>query len=256
MVRGRIRSQLQYPLGFALDVAGTCLIAALDLVAIVVLFANVDVMVGWSALQICVLFGIAQLSFAVAELAVGHLDRLPIELRAGTFDGVLVKPRSSLLLIVASDFTLRRVGQVALAFCVLVLSWSRVGPRLDPYVIALTLLTVATGTAIFCGIWVIGAATTFWTVDTMEITNAFTYGGRQLSTFPIGIYSQWVRRLVLFVVPLGCVAYFPVRYLVGLEPRNASSLVRFVGVPAAIAVGTVAGFVWRAAVRTYRGTGS
>ncbi len=256
LVGGRVRSQLQYPWGFVSDSIGTMLLAALDLAAVLVLFSNVPTMAGWSVLQVCVLFGVAQTAFALAELLVGHLDKLPVELRSGNFDTVLLQPRSSLLLMIASDFSIRRVGQVLLSLGVLVVAWYRLGLSIGLGALALLLLTITAGTAIFCAIWVIGAASTFWTVDTMELTNSLTYGGRQLTSYPIGIYGAWMRRFVLFVVPLGCVAYFPVRHLVGREPIGAPAAVRVVGVPAALALSAVAGVVWRAAVRTYRGTGS
>ena len=256
LVSGRARSQLQYRWGFVFDVLGATLVGALDLVAVLVLFSNIAVMDGWSALEVCVLFGVAQTAFALADLLVGHLDRLPVELRAGTFDTVLLQPRSSLLLMIASDFSVRRVGQVALSLAVLAVAWTRLGLGVAPLDVALVTLTLVTGTVIFAAIWVIGAATTFWTIDTMELTNSLTYGGRQLTSYPLGIYHAWLRRFVVFVVPLGCVAYFPVRHLVGLEPASTSPLVRLAGVPAAAGLVVVAGFAWRAAVRTYRGTGS
>jgi ABC-2 type transport system permease protein len=256
LVGGRARSQLQYPMGFAFDALGATCTAALDLVALLVLFSNIDVMDGWSVAQVCVLFGVAQTSFACAELLVGHLDKLPVELRAGTFDMVLLQPRSSLLLMIASDFSLRRLGQLALALVTMVVAWQRLDVALEPGSLALLALTVVTGTVIFCTVWVIGAASTFWTIDTMELTNSLTYGGRQLTSYPLGIYQAWVRRFVVFVVPLGCVAYFPVRHVVGLDPAGTSTLTRFAGVPAAVGLVLVASLVWRAAVRTYRGTGS
>lgn len=256
LVRSRVRSQLQYPWGFVSDALGAMLVGALDLVALLILFSNVPTMAGWSALQVCVLFGVAQTSFALADLVVGHLDSLPGELRTGTFDMVLLQPRSSLLLVIASDFSLRRIGQVVLSLGVLVVAWQRLGLPIGPGTVVLLTATITAGTLIFCAIWVIGAASTFWTVDTMEITNSLTYGGRQLTSYPIGIYGAWLRRFILFVVPLGCVAYFPVRHLVGQEPSDAAAVLRVSGVPAAIGLGIIAGVVWRAAVRTYRGTGS
>ncbi|MFN8020298.1 MAG: ABC-2 family transporter protein [Acidimicrobiales bacterium] len=256
LVGGRARSQLQYPAGFALDVVGATFTAALDLVALLVLFSNIDVMDGWSVAQVCVLFGVAQTAFALAELLVGHLDKLPVELRAGSFDMVLLQPRSSLLLMVASDFSMRRLGQLALALVTMAIAWQRAGLSLEPSDAVLLVLTVVTGTVIFGAVWVIGAASTFWTIDTMELTNSFTYGGRQLTSYPLGIYHAWLRRFVVFVVPLGCVAYFPVRHVVGLDPPGTSPFTRVAGVPAAVGLVLVASIVWRAAVRTYRGTGS
>jgi ABC-2 type transport system permease protein len=122
--------------------------------------------------------------------------------------------------------------------------------------VALVFVTMASGALIFGAIWTIGASTTFWTIDTMEITNSFTYGGRQLTQFPMSIYEGWLRRFVTFVVPLAAVAYFPVRAVLDLEPDGTPSWQRFVGVPVAVVLWAIALLVWGAALRTYRGTGS
>ena len=47
--------------------------------------------------------------------------------------------------------------------------------------------------------------------------NAFTYGGSFLSQYPIGIFARWLRGLVVFVVPLAFVAYFPALYVLDKE---------------------------------------
>ncbi|MEZ5256662.1 MAG: ABC-2 family transporter protein [Ilumatobacteraceae bacterium] len=78
-------------------------------------------------------------------------------------------------------------------------------------------------------IWITGAASTFWTIDTMEITNSFTYGGRQLTSYPMTIYSSWLRRLVTYAVPLAVVGYYPVRGVLEREPAGTPVWVRSCG---------------------------
>ncbi len=90
----------------------------------------------------------------------------------------------------------------------------------------------------------------------MELVNAFTYGGSFLSQYPIGIFARWLRGLVVFVVPLAFVAYFPALYVLGKDdalglPRElqyASPLV-------AVATTVAAAAIWRNAVRRYRSAG-
>ncbi len=256
LVGSRVRSQLQYRTGFAVDVVGVTATSLLDLVTVLVLFANVPALAGWSVAQCCLLYGTAQTSFALADSVFGQLDTLPTMLRSGEFDNVLLKPRSSLLLTISSDFSARRIGQLAQALVVLALAWASAGVTVTPGHVALAAVTVVAGFGVFGGIWIIGGASTFWTIDTMEITNSFTYGGRQMTSYPMTVYGRWLRRFVTFAVPLACVAYFPVRYLVGLEPSGSGWWVRFAGVAATAGLAVVASVVWRAAVRSYRGTGS
>ena len=74
---------------------------------------------------------------------------------------------------------------------------------------------------------------------------------------PLDIYQRWFRNFLIFVVPLGCVAYFPVERLLGRPDRlgapdwmlDLSLLFGFVFLIVALGV-------WRFGVRLYTSTGS
>ena len=72
---------------------------------------------------------------------------------------------------------------------------------------------IVNGAVIFAAIWVIGAAITFWTVETSEVTNVFTYGGEALVSYPMPIYAEGIRRFFTYVVPLVFVSYLPALYI-------------------------------------------
>jgi ABC-2 type transport system permease protein len=256
VIAARMRTKTEYRAAFAIDVISAAAFSCIDLIVVAVLFSNVSVLGGWSAYEVAFLFGVAQGSFAIADLFFGHLDRLPQLIRTGEFDSVLLQPRRALTTVLTLDIELRRIGSVLVNVVVLAVAWTQVGDRINGADIALVALTIASGAVIFGAIWVIGASSTFWTIDTMEITNTFTYGGRQLTQFPMTIYGTWLRRFVTFVVPLAAVAFFAVRHVLDLEPDGTGWWVRFGGVPAATALWGTAALVWGAALRAYRGTGS
>ena len=75
--------------------------------------------------------------------------------------------------------------------------------------------TIAGGVALFFGLMVIQGALAFWTTESLEVMNLLTYGGVQAAQFPLGLYEKWFRNFLIFVVPIGCVAYFPVLAILG-----------------------------------------
>ena len=77
------------------------------------------------------LYGIAAISFALTDLAIGHLDLFPQMIRDGTFDQILVRPLPSLFQVIASDFALRRVGKILQGVAVLVVALVAARHRLD-----------------------------------------------------------------------------------------------------------------------------
>jgi viologen exporter family transport system permease protein len=256
LVSARVRAQWQYRTSFALDVVGVFLVTFLDFAAILVIFDNVPQLEGWSVQEVALLYGIAGVGFALAELAVGHLDLLSQLIRDGNFDLVLVRPRGSLLQVIASDFRLRQVGRLLQSATVLVYALVVVDVDWTADRVAAVVVAVLAGAAIFCAVWVAGITIVFWAVEGRESANSFTDGGNFLSQYPIDVYATWLQRFVTFVIPMAFVAYFPATYVLDKpDPLGAPDWVPFASPAVALIAAVAAGYVWRHAVRHYRSAG-
>jgi len=256
LVGARIRSQLEYRLSAAFQLVGTALLTALDFAAVAAIFANVDQLGDWSIREVALLYALATISFALTDLVVGHLDLLPQMIREGTLDGILVRPLPSLFQLVAADFAIRRVGKALQGVGVLIFALVTVDIDWSVGRVLAIPFAIAAGAVIYAAVWVSLATIAFWIVDAIEVVNAFTYGGSFLSQYPIGIFARWLRGLVVFVVPIAFVAYFPALYLLDKDdalglPRAFSFVSPLVACLAAIA----ATAIWRNAVRHYRSAG-
>ena len=119
LVGARLRAQLEYRFSAVLQVLGTALLTIGDFVAIVVIFANIPELGGWTVQEVALLYALATVSFAFTDIAIGHLDLFPQMIREGTFDQILVRPLPSLFQVVASDFAIRRFGRVLQGLAVL-----------------------------------------------------------------------------------------------------------------------------------------
>ena len=256
LIGARIRAQLEYRVSAGLQVIGTALLTALDFVAIAVIFANVPELGEWDVAEVALLYALATISFAFADLAIGHLDLFPQMIREGTFDQILVRPLPSLFQIVAADFAVRRVGKVLQGIAVLVfalvvldIDWT-IGR-----VLAIP-LAIAAGAVIYSAVWIALATVAFWIVDAIEVVNAFTYGGSFLAQYPLGIFARWLQGLVVFVVPLAFVAYFPALYILGKDDTlGLPEALQYASPAVAVVTALVAGVVWRNAVGHYRSAG-
>jgi ABC-2 type transport system permease protein len=257
LVGAQIRSQLQYRVSFALETVGMFLFAFMDLFAILVIFHNVPQLAGWSSAEVVFLYGTAMLAFSLTDLVIGHLDLFPQTIRDGKFDLVLVRPRGTLLQVVAADFQIRRVGKIAQSTIVLVaaivvldIDWT-----IDRALFLPTM--VVAGALIYGGVWVAAICVAFWTVEGREAANAFTYGSSFLAQYPINVYAAWLRRFFAFVIPAAFVSYFPSLHVLGKQdPLGLPRFLQLASPVVAIVVCVVAGLLWRFAVRHYRSTGS
>jgi ABC-2 type transport system permease protein len=257
LVGAQIRSQLQYRLSFALNLFGMSVITFLDFAVILVLFEQIDALGEWSVAEVALLYAVSAMSFALTDIAIGHLDLLPRMIREGDLDLVLVRPLGSLFQVIASDFQLRRLGKFLQGFAVLVVAVSQLDVDWTVARAGMLVLGVVAGAAIFAGVWIGLATVAFWLIDSIEVVNAFTYGGNFLAQYPVNVFGPWLRRLVLFVVPVAFVSYFPALYVLDKpDPLGLPSALQFASPAVAVVTCVGGGLLWRNAVRHYRSVGA
>lgn len=257
LVGARMRAQFQYRLSFALDLVGAFLITFIDFLGIAVLFTHLPRLSGWSLAEVAFFYGTANISFAICDMLVGHLDVFSQMIRDGSFDLYLVRPVGSLFQVLASELALRRIGRIGQGMAVLAYALAQLHLAWTPAKVLLLLLMIVSGTGIYAGVWIIATAVAFWTTDVREMTNAFTYGGSFLASYPINIFGGWTRRLLAFVVPMAFVSYFPgLSILDRPDPIGAPHVLRYCTPLVALAVLFIATRVWGIGVRHYRSTGS
>jgi ABC-2 type transport system permease protein len=256
LVGAQIRSQVQYRVSFGLELVGAFLIAFLDFLAVLVIFHNTPRLAEWTVQEVAFLYALSSITFALTDLLIGHLDLFPRLIRDGNFDVLLVRPRGTLFQVIASDFQLRRLGKAAQGVLVLVYALGALHIDWTPARVVVLLVSIPAGVLIFSAVWVAFGCLAFWTVDSGEFTNAFTYGGNFLAQYPIDIYGAWLRRFLAYLVPLAFVCYFPALYILCKhDPLGLPRVLQFLSPAVALAAACVAGAAWRFAVRHYRSAG-
>ena len=257
LIAARMRGDLQYRVSFALQVVGNFGLYMLSFAGIFFLFGHFETMAGWRVGEIAFLYGLSGLAFGIAHLLAAGFSTFSQMVVRGEFDRVLVRPVGTMLQVLASDIQLRRIGDVlqgavalAIAFRLVDLDWT-LGRALYLPVVVLS------AAVLFLALFSLQATLCFWTTEATEVANAFTYGGRELARYPVHIFDFWLRRLFLFVIPLGFVVYAPSLYLLNKpDPLGLPIWARFVAPFAAIGFALLAGAVWRLGVHHYRSTGS
>ena len=118
-------------------------------------------------------------------------------------------------------------------------------------------LAITGGVCLFLGLSVLLATIAFWTIEPLEIMNAFTDGGAYAAQYPMTIYRSWFRRFFTFVVPLACANYLPGLAILGKEDPLGTPFwapwVAPLGGPLFLLLSLQ---LWRLGVRRYMSTGS
>ena len=249
------RAALAYRTSFWMMTVGAFVISSLDFVGIWIVFHSVDSLGGFTLPQIGFLYGATGLGMAFADLVVGRVEQLGRMIRMGELDVMMVRPVPLLAQVCAAEFAPRRFARVAQA--ALVFAWSATYVEWDLVRAVLTVVMVVSGSVIFFDLFITFACIQFWTADSSEVANAFTYGGNTVTQYPLTVYPVGVVKGLTFVLPLAFVNWYPALYVLGVDdPFGMPAWLQFASPLAALATTVVAGLAWRTGVRHYRSTGS
>lgn len=256
VLASRLRSQTSYRANFALDVVSSLLVGLVELAEVWVLYHAAHSVGGLTLSGVLLVWGLAEIGFSLADMVVGHCDRLPTFVRAGTVDVFWLRPQPVLLQLMTSDISLRRLARtlVGVAALVAALRLNHLSPTAGH--VTMVLVAVASAFAIFSGTFVAAAGVQFFVLNGSELANAFTYGGRYASTQPASVWSRPMLALFGFAVPMVFCGYLPTLWLLGLpSPVWLPAWAAWLAPLAAAWTWLLAGTAWRFGTRHYQGGG-
>lgn len=253
----RLRGQMAYPASFWMQIVSNFLINFAEVAALFAMFYRFDSLGGWTLGDVALLHGISMVAFSLGDTIAVGLDSVPNQIRHGEFDSVLIRPLSSWLQAIVSEVSLRHLGQLIQGLLILGFSFAVVEIDWTLARAAMLVVAIGTGVALYIGLFTLVAVLSFWTVNSIEAVNAFTYGGSTLARYPMHIYQRWMRGLFLFIIPIGFTAWFPALYILGKDdPLGLPPWFRFIGPPVVALFCLVVAWAWRQGIRHYRSTGS
>ncbi|GAB3536107.1 ABC-2 family transporter protein [Arthrobacter tecti] len=256
LVGARLRSQLAFRGSFATDVVGQVVLNLTEFIELYAIVNNIPTFGGMTFAQTLLVFGLASLSFALADLLMGETDSMAETIRTGRLEVMLVRPVPILLQLVTSDFQLRRVGRAAFSVVALAAALLLTDIDWEPAKVLLIIVTPIAGIVIFCALYLGAGAMQFWLLDGRQFANAFTYGGRYVSTMPGAALFLPMQVFFTFVIPATLVAYAPSLILLDLEgPAGIPQWTGWLGLPAAVVLSAAMLLFWRSAIKKYTGAG-
>lgn len=250
-----VRSSLAYPVSFWMLTVGSFLVTLLDFVGLALMFHTIPTLGGFGLREVALLYGVSGIGIGVGDLLIGSVEQVGLHVRTGTLDAMLTRPVPLIVQICADRFALRRLGRISQAVVVLgygvgAVDWT--APK-----VALTAVMLVSASAIFFSFFVAFSCIQFWTVDSTEFANAFTYGGNTMTQYPMTIFPREVLKGLTFVVPVAFVNWYPCLYLLDRpDPFGLPAWFAVLSPVVAVLTATVAALAWRTGVRHYTSTGS
>lgn len=256
VLAARMRAQRSYRANFRLDLASSLIVGLVELAEVWVLFHSVHTIGGFTFAQVLLVFGLADITFSLADLVVGHCDNLPTYIRAGTLEVFYLRPQPLLLQLITSDISLRRLARAAVGLTCLVIGLAVNDIDWSPDKVALLILAFLSGLAIFSAMFVWAAGMQFFLLNGAEATNAFVYGGRYSASQPAAVWNRPLKVVFGFLFPMAFTAYLPALALLDLPgPDWLPAWLGWCAPLAAVWAWAMASLAWRVGVRHYQGGG-
>ncbi|MBN2392648.1 MAG: ABC-2 family transporter protein [Anaerolineae bacterium] len=259
LISVNIRAQMQYRAAFLLDLLGTGIGTAAAFGTLALILQRFGDIGGWTLPEIAFLYGTVETAFGLMDMIFSGFDPKTFgqQVRRGTFDQVLLRPVNVTLQILGSDFALRRLARIAQG--VLVLGFALLRTDIHWTVLKVLYMPVILGSLVcfFGALFVVGSTITFWTVESIEVVNIFTYGGVEMMSYPMSVYNKWLRRFFTFVLPGIFMNYYPALYILGKpDPFGMPSFTPLLCPVVGVGMLLAALAFWDYGIKHYQSTGT
>ncbi|MCA9943294.1 MAG: ABC-2 family transporter protein [Anaerolineales bacterium] len=244
-----ILGELEYRANFFIQVFESILGLVVALGGLAVVFEHTDHLGGWSPDQLVALVGIYLLVGGLINMVINpSMERFMQDVRQGTLDFTLVKPADSQLLVSVQRVEIWKLVDVLIGLAVIGVALVRLQSVIGWVETAVFAIALFCGATIVYSFWLILATCSFWFVrveNILVIFQSMYSAGR----WPVGIYPQWLRFILTFLVPVAFAVTVPAQGLIG--QLTSGNLGLAVGLAAALFV--AARLFWRYGIRFYSG---
>lgn len=247
-----LKSQMQYKISFLFTFLGQFLTAFTSFLGIWFMFSRFNTVEGFSITEVLLCFSAVNISYALAEVFVRGFDRFSSMISNGEFDRILLRPRNTVFMVLASKMEFSRLGKPLQAVLVMAAAVPASGVVWEWDKMFTYLLMIVCGAGVFSCLFVIHAALCFFTTEGLEVINIFTDGSREFGKYPVSIYGEGILKFLTYVLPVALFQYYPFMYLLGRETSPFYMLCPLLSllffIPSYI--------LWRIGLRHYKSTGS
>jgi len=250
--------QLQYRFTFVVRFITYNLMPVIDFSILFIYFSNFDSLSGWNAWEVAIIYCITSSGFALTETFARGFDTFPYLVQNGSFDRMLLRPASTVFQVMASDFPFIRLTKVVYGIVFLIMAGMKLQLDLTYFQVLILVITILSCACMFTSLFVIMGAISFITIAPISIFHLFTDGTREVGKYPISVYPKWFARFYIFMIPIGCVTYFPTLYILGKPDIvfNTTSTVQIMAAFVGFLFVFVSFAIWNLCRRRYLSTGS
>jgi ABC-2 type transport system permease protein len=244
---------------FFFDFLGTGLITLLGIGTIALVLQPFNNISGWTIFEIAFLYGMAETAFGTMDMIFSGFDPpyFGRRVRLGTFDQMLLRPVNLITQVLGSQFVIRRLGRIIQGGVILIIALNQLDIQWTSLKVLMLPAIFISLVIFFGGLFITGATLSFWTIESLEAINIFTYGATEMMSYPMDIYPNLIRSFFTYILPAIFLLYYPALYILEKpDPLGMPAFAPFLAPFVALAVFAVSLWFWSYGLRFYQSTGS
>lgn len=247
-----LKSELEYKSSFIMSSISQSLVFFCGYFTIISLFDKFKSLKSYTVYEVLIVYAIIQFGYSINKTfnrGFEHFNKLIV---TGDLDRILTRPRNLYLQIIGYDIEYARIARVLESIIILLIGilksniiWT------IPKILTLILMLISSVILFFC-IYLIGASFCFITVEGIEARNVLTEGGKEMSQYPINIYSKPFKLIFTFIIPFALVNYYPLLYILDIKTNFIYTLLPLLTILYIIP----SNFIFKLGLKKYSSTGS
>lgn len=245
------KSQLEYKSSFILTCIAQLLTLSLSSFMVFILMDKFHFLDNYDIYELMLGISIVQFGFSFSECFMRGFDKFSEVIKVGGLDLMLIRPRNIYVQVFGSNIELTKLSRVLGSLVLFIIAISNIDGITWYGVLYLFLLLVGSS-MIYAALFIFSACFCFKTVEGLEFMNIFTDGSREFGQYPMGLFRREVILVFTFLIPLACVNYYPISYILGKSDNIwylISPLMTFILFIMSI-------ITFNRCIRHYEGTGS
>jgi len=247
-----VLNEMQYRINFFIQLLQSFISVGTGLIGLGLVFGQVNTLAGWSRPELLVVMGVYLLMGSIIRSFIQpNMERLMDDVRNGTLDFALTKPADAQTLVSVREFRFWQLVDVVVGGIIIGVAFYQLKGTLGiSQLLAFFAALIMGGVMLYC-VWLMVTSSAFWVIRGQEISNLFE-GLYAAGRWPVGIYPDWLRTGLTFLVPVAFAVTVPAEALT--NRLTGTSLLFALGMTL-IFVMLARGF-WLLGLRNYSGASS
>lgn len=243
------KSLKKHKIDTLLSFLNICANQVISILFLYIIFESVPSLHGYSKDELLLIYGIFVFNKGIAAFFTESLYEIESQVKAGTFDGILVRPVRPIIQIMGLNLGFGEFVNIGIGLAMIITMLPVVKTKMTIWDIIIIILFVLLSVIVVFSIRLICMSVSFWTLTSFPIAIAVD-NVSDFAKYPTSIYNKGVKFILDYIIPFAVLAYFPTLVLLKGDVK-----VLLVSLAVTVVLFVLSMIVWRFGIKSYKSSG-